>query len=268
MWCCAHVASAQTSPPAGASSAAAAPTSAAEVELSNTKLALERARFDEATQLAQRLVAAPGLPARLRNEAWELLAIAQIAQRKEREARESLRTLYRRDPKYARQVADPGPAVDAAFARARLSGTEPLEVPMRYVAEPDADLRLHLSVDLTGERDAVESVHVLVDEGRGEEFAHLVAEVKDERPLAFVLPQPAAHTEHVQLVIEARAPSGALLGRLGEPTAPLLLAVPHAPPPPPPCPPSLKPLRREWWLWTTVGLVVSGFVVAAAVAAN
>jgi hypothetical protein len=241
---------------------AAAPN-AAEAELHKTKLALERARFEEAAQLAHQLLAAPQLPARVRNEARELLAIAQIAARKERDAMETLRALFRRDPAYARQVLDPGPAVDAAFARARQSTPDTVEVPLRYVVETDAHRRLRLAVDLTAERDAVETVHVTIDEPPGVPLAHLVGEVDDERPLSFVLPPAGPATRSLQLRIEARAPSGAVLGQLRD----VQVRVPELPPPPPPCP-QPKPLRREWWLWTTLGLVVSGFVVASAVAAN
>jgi hypothetical protein len=268
MWCCAHVALAQTSPTSGAFGGSAEAQGVADAELQKTKLALERARFDEAAQLARRLLAAPNLPARLRNQAWELLAIAQIAARKEREARDSLRSLFRRDPAHPRQLADPGPAVDAAFARARLEAREPLHVPMKYVVEPDVAKRLRLSVDLGAERDAVESVHVFVEEGHGVPLAHLVDEVRNEAPLSFVLPQATAETKNLGLVIEARAPSGTVLGRLGAVDEPLRVAVPPRVPPPPPCPPALKPVYREWWLWTAVGLVVSGFVVATAVAVN
>jgi hypothetical protein len=241
---------------------------AAEAQLQKTKLALERAHFEEASVLARELLAAPELPARLRNTAWELLAIAQIAGRKEQDAKESLHTLYRRDPAYPRQVADPGPAVDAAFARARQALGQNLEVPMRYVVERDAEKRVRLAVDLTAERDAVESVHVFLAESNGVQLAHLVGQVDDDRPLAFVLPEPRAGARSLGLVVEAHAPSGAVLGRLGEKGAPLQLTVPSLPVPKPVCAPVKRPLRREWWLWTTLGLVVSGFVVASAVTVN
>ena len=268
MWCCPHLASAQTSaPPSAAEVSAPAPPSAAEVALHQTKQALERAHFDDAAQQAKQLLATPELPASLRNQALELLAIAQIAARKERDARETLRSLFRRDPGYPRQVSDPGPTVDAAFARVRLEGVPTLRVSMHHVVEQDVAKRLRVSVDLSAERDAVESVHVFVEEGAGVRLAHLVSEVKDAQPLSFVLPQAAPQTRSLGLVVEARAPSGAVLGRLGALGEPLQVAVPRAPPPPP-CPPAAKPLHREWWLWTTVGLVVSAFVVASAVAVN
>lgn len=247
---------------------ATADEDSARAQLAQTKHALERAHFDEAARLAAELLQLPELPARLRNAAFELLAIAQIAARKEREAQKTLETLYRRDPAYARQVNDPGPAVDAAFARAQqATGARP-EVPMRYVVDRDEEKRLRLAVDLSSERDAVESVHVYVDEGRGTPLWHLVGEVARDQPLAFVLPPAGAATQLLRLHVEAHAPSGAVLGRLGQPNAPLTLAIPPLAKVEKVCPPPLKPLRREWWLWTTLGLVVSGFVVASAVTAN
>ncbi|HEX6245186.1 MAG TPA: hypothetical protein VFZ61_29895, partial [Polyangiales bacterium] len=154
LWGCAAAASAQDKPTPRADSAAvpeapAAALAEAHADLHKTKLALERARFEEAAQLASRLLSAPGLPARARNEARELLAIAQIAARKERDAMETLRALFRRDPAYARQVPDPGPAVDAAFARARQGTTDTVQVSLRYVVATDPQRRLRLGVDLT-----------------------------------------------------------------------------------------------------------------------
>lgn len=263
LWGYAAAAPAQDKAPASASSAPVALVhNTAEAELHKTKLALEQARFDEVARLANQLLSADDLPARVRNEARELLAIAQIAARKEREAMETLRGLYRRDPAYARQVQDPGPTVDAVFARARQSTTDTIEVPLRYVVETDAHKRLRLAVDLPAQRDAVDTVHVTIDEPAGVPLAHMVGDVVDARPLSFVLPPAGPTTRSLQLQIEARAPSGAVLGRLRE----VQVRVP-AVPPPPPCP-QPKPLRREWWLWTTIGLVVSGFAVASAVAAN
>jgi hypothetical protein len=277
MWCLPRVASAQSVSSGQAPERAAEVANpglsgqgvaATEAQLQKTKHALERAHFAEASTLARELLATTDLPARLRNEAWELLAIAQIAARKEADAQASLRTLYQRDPDYPRQVADPGPAVDAAFARARQAVGPSLVVPMRYVVERDAEKRVRLAVDLTAERDAVESVHVFVAENNGTQLAHLVGQVDDDRPLAFVLPEPGAGARSLGLLVEAHAPSGAVLGRLGEKAAPLNMAVPPLVVPAPVCAPVKKPLRREWWIWTTLGLVVSGFVVASAVTAN
>jgi hypothetical protein len=269
MWCATRNAAAEAVPlPARDVALAVHEEDSARAQLAQTKHALERAHFDEAARLAGELLQLPTLSARLHNAALELLAIAQIAARKERDAQKTLDTLYRRDPEYTRQVSDPGPAVDAAFARAQQGKSLRPEVPMRYMLDRDPELRMRLAVDLSAERDAVESVHVYVDEGHGTPLWHLVGPVERDQPLSFVLPAPGARTQALRFHAEAHAPSGAVLGRLGEPNAPLTLTVPTLPKIEKVCPPQRKPLRREWWLWTTLGLVVSGFVVATAVTAN
>jgi hypothetical protein len=200
-----------------------------------------------------------------------LLAIVQIAARRESQAKDTLRLLLRRDPEHPRRVADPGPTVDAAFAHARQVAVDVVNVPLAYTLARDTSQRLRLSVELEPEaaeaRDAVQGVHVFVRDARGAPLAHLVSDVEASNTLGFVLPEVDAGARELALHVEARAPSGVVLGQLGEPDAPLRVALParpvvvHTCPPPPP-----KPVRREWWLWTSVALVISSFTVASALA--
>ncbi len=240
-----------------------------EQNLVQAKLALERAHFGEADHLLTEVFSAPTLSAQLRNDALELLAIVQIAARREGQARDTLRLLLRRDPEHPRRVADPGPAVDAAFAHARQVAVDVVNVPLAYRLGRDGSQRLLLSVELQPEqaeaRDAVQGVHVFVRDGRGAPLAHLVREVEHESELRFVLPEAEASERQLALHVEAQAPSGVVLGQVGEPDAPVQVALPSRPPPVQACPTvTPKPLRREWWLWTSIGLVISGFAVASA----
>lgn len=240
-----------------------------EQNLVQAKLALERAHFGEADHLLTQVFSAPTLSAQLRNDALELLAIVQIAARREAQAKDTLRLLLRRDPEHPRRVADPGPAVDAAFAHARQVAVDVVTVPLAYRLGRDGSQRLLLSVELQPEqteaRDAVQGVHVFVRDGRGAPLAHLVREVDQESELRFVLPEAESNEQRLGLHVEAQAPSGVVLGQVGEPDAPVQVALPPRLPPAQACPTvAPKPLRREWWLWTSIGLVISGFAVASA----
>ena len=273
--CTARVAYAQAPAPSGARESGAPETresspSRVEQNLVQAKLALERAQFAEANHLLSEVFAEPSLSAQLRNDALELLAIVQIAARRESQAKDTLRLLLRRDPEHPRRVADPGPAVDAAFAHARQVAVDVVNVRLSYALKRDESQRLSLAVELSPEqaeaRDAVQGVHVFVRDEQGGALSHLVSEIDTSAVLAFVLPEANTGARELLLHVEARAPSGVVLGQLGEPGLPLRVALPvrhvvvqKCPPPP------VKPLRREWWVWTTVGLVVSSFVVASAV---
>jgi hypothetical protein len=240
-----------------------------EQNLVQAKLALERAHFGEADHLLSEVFSAPSLSAQLRNDALELLAIVQTAARREGQAKDTLRLLLRRDPEHPRRVADPGPTVDAAFAHARQVAVDVVNVPLAYRLGRDTSQRLLLSVELQPEqaeaRDAVQGVHVFVRDGKGAALAHLVREVRQESELRFLLPEAEAGERELSLHVEAQAPSGVVLGQIGEPDAPVHVALPPRPLPVQACPAVVpKPLRREWWLWTSIGVVIAGFAVASA----
>lgn len=257
--------------PATPDTVQASPRSRVEQNLVQAKLALERAHFSEADHLLSEVFATPGLSAQLRNDALELSAIVQIAARRESQAKATLRLLLRRDPEHPRRVADPGPAVDAAFAHARQVAVDVVDVPLAYKLVRDQSERLRLSVELLPEaaeaRDAVQGVHVFLRDGADSSLAHLVSEVEASSVLGFVLPEARQGARELLLHVEARAPSGVVLGQLGELDAPLHVALPARPVVVKTCPPPpVKPLRREWWLWTSVALVISSFAVASALA--
>jgi hypothetical protein len=240
-----------------------------EQSLVQAKLALERAHFSEADHLLSEVFAEPALSAQLRNDALELLAIVQIAARRESQAKDTLRLLLRRDPEHPRRVSDPGPAVDAAFAHARQVAVDVVNVPLGYELRRDESARLSLSVELRSEqaeaRDAVQGVHVFVRDAQGAPLVHLVSEIERDNQLGFLLPEADAGARELLLHVEAHAPSGVVIGQAGEADAPLHLALPARVEVVKTCPaPPTKPLRREWWLWTSVGLVISGFAVASA----
>jgi hypothetical protein len=65
--------------------------------------------------------------------------------------------------------------------------------------------------------------------------------------------------------VEARAPSGSVLARAGTEASPLQFSLP---PSALVCPSSGPPLRRAWWLWTSVAIAVAGIGVSGAIVAR
>lgn len=277
----------QGSPPTGDVVPAALPASPADVrlELSSLRVELDAARFSSVEARTKALLAEPTLHAKERNDALELLAIAQIAARADAAAEGTLRELFARDPEHVAHVRDPGPNVAAMFERVRSQKVPASAVPITVSALRDAQGRVIVELALGVGHDALDSVHVFArasgdtlrsragarasTPGAGTsggalgETSHVVADVGARTLLAVALP-PAPHkASAIALYVEGRAPSGAVLGRDGSESAPLLVRLEPATPA---C--AEVPLRRRWWVWTSAALVVSGAAIAGALAAH
>lgn len=235
-----------------------------EDELAAIESAITLARFDEARERSKGLLTRSDLVARTRNEALELLTIATLASRDERAARASLEALYARDPAHALRVRDPGPSVDAAFARVRAAPPERVSVLLQSSVRSDPRGRSLLEVSLGAGRDAVHSVHLFVRTADEPEPAHLVALVGTRERVTFPLVGAANFGATTLYHLRAEAPSGALLGTLGSELAPLSLSLPHA------ARPATRavPIHRAWWLWTSLAVVIAGASVSGAIVAR
>lgn len=233
--------------------------------LERLRRAVEHARFDEARRLATGLLARPRLAARTRNDALELLAVAQIAARDEEAASVTLRELYTRDPQHPERLDDPGPAVEGAFARSRRARVPAPSVPLTSTVVRDTYGRTVVVVQLGPGSDAVDEVHVFAWSSPELPPTHLVAEVGTRDLVTLALPTSPPGAVALALYVEARAPSGSVLGGEGSREEPLRAALPT----PPLCQKAgAPPLQRAWWLWTSVAIVVAGIGVAGAVAAH
>jgi hypothetical protein len=240
---------------------AAAQEPTAEQRLLALRDAVEHAQFERAASDARTLLASNELHAHQRNDALELLAIAQIAARDEAGAQDTLQVLYMRDPGHGAKLRDPGPQVEAAFARAH-AVARPLRVQLETGAVRDAHGRTRVEVALGDGRDAVESIDVFTS--GTDEPMHLVADVGSRAKVALTLPALApellARPEpKLALRVEARAPSGYVLGRDGTHEAPLQVRLDPAPP---------EPAGKHWWIWTSVAIVVAGVAIGGAIAAH
>lgn len=257
---------ARAEPPTPPAEARAAPPPAPRHELEALRQGIERADFQGAAPRLAELLASPTLAARERNLALELSAVIALAARRDADAQRTLQELYARDPGHRLSVAELGPQISAAFERAARAPRDerPLPVSAALAVTPDGRPALDVSVEDPALR--VEAVHAYVWFERERLLSHLVAE---SGPSArFFLPERPEGASILELHLEARAPSGALLGRLGERERPLQLAL-RPRPAPAPCPVvDEPPLRRRWWLWTSLGIAVAGVATGSAIAAR
>lgn len=232
--------------------------------------ALEQARFEQASELARKLLEQTKLSARARNDALELLAIVQIAQRNATGATQTLQALFARDPEHPRRVHDPGPAIDAAFARARKASAAAPEVTLSAMSRTDAYGRSWLEVQLEAGADRVESVHVFARSERDAEYTQLLATPSVDDRVTTLLPAATLGARAYRWYVEARAPSGLLLARIASAETPNETAYLL-----PPAPESLRcparksePVTHRWWLWTSIGVMVAGAAITTAVVAQ
>ncbi len=247
---------------------------AAEQDIESIREMVLYARYGEAIEAARRFLERDDLSARDRNAGLETLAIAQLANR-DRAADETLRILYSRDPHH--RLSDPGasPTVVGTFQRAREAA--PVAVRPELIHDPPVLARRQapvVEVRLGRDADAVDEVRIAYRHAGDEAFASVVMNVDDSAIARARLPAAEGDQAYrVEYHVESRAPSGAVLARLGSAEEPLAIEVPAAAELSPRVP--ILPaggeappedegggLLSRWWFWTVVGVVVAGGVVA------
>jgi hypothetical protein len=259
----------------GSPSTGRADDSGLELQLAVLRAELERAHFAAAQAHASSLLATRALTARQRNEALELLAIAQIAARDEAAAVRTLSELFTRDPEHTARLRDPGPSVQATFERTRHAAPSGPTIPVTLSALREGSGRVLVRVSLGAGHDAVDTVHVFAHESlaavsaRGSqddallEPSHVVAERGQRSMLTLALPAASPNARALAVYVQARAPSGAVLGADGSAAAPLKVR--------------LEPLSachehtrssRRGWLWTSVSLAALGIALGAGLGAR
>ncbi len=237
------------------------------------------AQYREALTELEAYLARDDLDAAGRNAGLEVLATVQIARRQTREADETLQSLYARDPQHRLSESDPSPPVLSAFGRARENPPAPVEVLLDHTS-PSFDERVppELEVELDGEgADAVQEVRLRYRQGAGA-FSTVVMNLRDGVASARIPLLAERDAYSVEYVIEAAAPSGAVLARAGSMETPLSFEVPAAPEGSSPVlgvagPNDDAEVEEEGgslaWLWITLGVaLVAGGVVTAVVLAT
>ena len=235
------------------------------------------ARYREAIDAAQQYAERGGLSARDLNAALEILATAQLATRSP-DANETLTRLYMRDPGHI--LSDPGasPTVQAAFQRAREETAEHVTPELLHTpAALDRRTAPVIEVQIGEHADAVDGVRVSYRQEGEPRYTTVTMDLDAQGVASARLPLADTDAAYVlEYHIEAAAPSGAVLGRLGDELAPLTLTVPEAAAasagfmagagagtaPPDAVDDEGGGVLSQWWFWTAVVLVVGGGVVA------
>ena len=248
--------------------AAAQPPGAVDAQLAELASELVRARFSVTGPAVTELLARDDLTARQRNQGLEILAVTQLALG-DPQAEQTLRLLHRRDPEHRLGNASLGPAIEAAFARARDSADAQAAGVSLAAARIEEDRdggSPSVVVPIAAGAGAVHEVVLSYRDGASSAYATLTMPLRDGEARARL---PVLGGGELAYYVEARAPSGASLARVGSPSDPLVAALPR--------PPSRvatfvieadEAFERdeggsifgEWWLWTAVAVVVGGAV--------
>lgn len=236
-------------------------------------------RWAQAVRTAEEYLARTDLTAAVRNGVLELLAEAQLGAGDAGAAESILGSIVARDPEH--HLSDgASPALRAAVERARAARPRTVWVELRHETPGALDARgvARLRVEIGGARNAVERVHVFFSPGN-RDFQSAAMQT-DGSAAAMELPaDDGARRYGVRYYFEARAPSGAVLARLGTAEQPMWLTAPggsasaqpverprpdEAPSPPAePTDDEGGSVLTEWWFWTLIGLVVAGGAVGA-----
>ncbi|MFK7988044.1 MAG: hypothetical protein AB8I08_18635 [Sandaracinaceae bacterium] len=257
-----------------------------------------QAQFTAAIGAARAFLDRSDLAAADRNAGLESLAIAQIANRDNADARETLALLYSRDPGHRLSDPDASPPVLSAFARARESSPAPVPVRLEHTPPTVATRqppRIVARVVQGG--DAVQEMRLVYRAGNEGEASVVMSRAPDGSYAARI---PVAGDPSMPLNIAyhilAMAPSLRALISFGSAAEPLQVRVPAgssngppvvAPSSNPPVasttsnnlvderPPTMNAgqqgettdegsggsVLEEWWFWTLIGAVVVGGVV-------
>lgn len=231
------------------------------------------ARYGEAIQAVEQYLERDDLSARDRNAALEVLATAQLATRN-RAANETLALLYSRDPQHRLGDQGASPTVQAAFQRAAEDTTQTVQPELLHETPELVERRAPvLEVRLGEHGDAVDEVRIAYRQQGEASFASLLMPFEEGVARARLPLAEGSEAYVAEYYLEARAPSGAVLTRLGTAAEPLALDVPEAavttggntvifqdreaPPRD-----EGGGVLSQWWFWTAVAVVIAGGVTA------
>lgn len=239
------------------------------------------ARYREAIEASQSYLAREDLSAAERNAGLEILATVHLAMRDTAAADEVLERLYRRDPGHRLTDADASPPVIAAFGRASEAAHEALPITLAHEA-PGTLVRRRspaISVQLGAGGDAVHELFLAYRVAGESRYARTVMNVDASVASARIpLTSDSEDAYLIEYYVEATAPSGAVLTRIGAAAEPLTFEVPAQvtaarrvaviPTDDGPRPDEVDEgggVLTKWWFWTIVTVAVAGGVTGAVV---
>jgi len=206
-----------------------------------------------------RAIAVPGASQGQRLEAFEYLGAANLVIDREAEARAAFERMLAIDPYHALREPSGSPKIREFVERVRRAqvadaAIDPeLELVVDAPEAARASATLSVAVRAEGAAVAAVRVHHRSDEERRWQATELAP--AGEGAFEGEVPTPAT-TGRMLLYAEARDGAGSVVGRAGEPHWPLEVDVRDELP---------KPLLRQWWLWTLVGVAVVGLGVGLGV---
>lgn len=205
---------------------AAAQDAAPEEALAQIREQVLHADYRAALDAVSAFVAREDLDAAQHNAGLEVLATIHIALRREADAEAVLAQLYARDPGHRLSDPDASPPVIAAFGRARARPPATLPVTLAdRTTSLDARRSPSVTAELTEGVDLVSEVRLAYRQGGGE-FLGVVMSLDGTTGTARIPLLDDAAAYEVEYTVEARAPSGHVLARLGTEAEPLRLRVP------------------------------------------
>jgi hypothetical protein len=248
--------------------ASAQPRDAIDDQLAELSSELVRARFSVTGPAITQLLDRDDLSARQRNQALEIRAVTQLALG-DPEAEQTLRLLYVRDPEHRLGNPGLGPAIEAAFARAREGADGDAAGVSLSAARIEADADGGSPLAVVAVTEGAGTIHDVVfsyRDARASAYASLTMPLRGGEARARL---PVLGGGELSYYVEARAPSGAALARIGSSNEPLVAELPR--------PPTRVAtfvidsddaaerddggsVLGEWWLWTAVAVVVGGAI--------
>ncbi len=199
-----------------------------DAQLAAVREHVQQARFSDAVTAAQALLERSDLSPASRNAALELLAVAQLANRRADDADRTLQLLYSRDPGHRLSDPDASPPVLSAFARARESRPNPITVRLEHDS-PTLTRREppELTVRIAEGDDAVSEMRLVYRMGSESPSRVVMTRRADGTYVARIpVVGDASTATDVAYHLTAHAPSLAPLAEVGTAAEPLQLRIP------------------------------------------
>ena len=215
--------------------------------------------FPAAIESMSRVLALSGATEAQRLEAYEYLGASYLVMGREAPAREAFEQMLRIDPYHALREPSGSPKIRAFVEelRAERVPDAALDPELELVVGVPEAARAGdtVSVEVRARGAEVASVRVRHRSDEEREWSATELAPRGEGRFEGAVPTPTT-TGRMLLFAEARDGDRRVVGRAGEPHWPLEVDVRDELP---------KPLVRQWWLWTVVGVAVVGLGVGLGV---